>query len=74
MTPEQKHRDRVVRRPSEGGYTGRIKAEMGVKMKEPQLWQKEEDVTGQGLKRERKILKIMRRVQKEAELGVEKGK
>lgn len=74
MTPQQKHQDSVVRRPSEGGYTGRIKAEMGVKMKEPGLWRKEEEVTEEGLKRERKILKAIRRVQKEIELGVEKGR
>ncbi|KAH6901372.1 hypothetical protein BKA70DRAFT_694221 [Coprinopsis sp. MPI-PUGE-AT-0042] len=65
MTPEQKHRDRVVRGPSEGGYTGRIKATMGVKMRNPELWKKEEEVTEKGKKREKEIFEVMAKVQKE---------
>jgi hypothetical protein len=67
MTPEQKHRDKVVRRPSEGGYTGRIKAAMGVKMKDPDLWKREEEVSEQGREREKKIFEVMEKVRGEAQ-------
>ncbi|HEV7735970.1 MAG TPA: hypothetical protein VGO47_01175 [Chlamydiales bacterium] len=43
MTPEQKEIDRIKRLPSESGYTGRIKREAGMKLKDDKTWRLEEE-------------------------------
>jgi hypothetical protein len=65
MTPAQKHRDKVARRPSEGGYTGVIKSARGVKMKDPHLWKREEQVLGKGKEREKEIFQVIGKARRE---------
>lgn len=41
MTPRQLLMDRAIREPSEGGWSGAVKAHMGVRMHMPQKWKAE---------------------------------
>ena len=42
MTPEERRADRIVRCPSEGGYTAAVKIDMGRRLKEGEMWQMED--------------------------------
>lgn len=42
MTPAEKERDRIMRLPSEAGYTGRVKRRAGMKLKDDVTWRLEE--------------------------------
>ncbi|KAF8578492.1 hypothetical protein K439DRAFT_1528793 [Ramaria rubella] len=42
MTPAQRERDRILRGPSEAGYTGMIKRAAGVKLKNDRYWRLED--------------------------------
>ncbi|GJJ11746.1 hypothetical protein Clacol_005984 [Clathrus columnatus] len=42
MTDEEKKIDRLIRSPSEGGYTGMMKRKAGVKLKDDHLWRLED--------------------------------
>ncbi|EAU85028.1 hypothetical protein CC1G_04124 [Coprinopsis cinerea okayama7 len=57
MTEKQKAMDRLVRMPSEGGYTGRMKRKIGVKLKSGDLWREEVKASEEGLARERVVMK-----------------
>ena len=41
MAPDQRRRDRILRGPGEAGYTGQVKREAGMKLKDDQTWRRE---------------------------------
>ncbi|KIJ51286.1 hypothetical protein M422DRAFT_158593 [Sphaerobolus stellatus SS14] len=65
MTPRQREIDRIKRLPSEGGYTGRIKSEAGMKLKDDWTWRLEE--TGDPARQEdlKRLEEEFRTLQKE---------